>query len=946
MKGSLPFILRASSFILCSSRGARVSIGAFLLYPEACGSKLLRADFPQLNPCRALTVVLLVCAAVSLCARAALAQQNTNPVDRKVENPVTDTPSVNPLSQDQPPIRPRPRRTPQATGQGTPGGVQPNDELEVRADRQTVSGTEGAHVTVFEGNVDVRVGIFRLQADKVTDYESKSRVVAEGNVVFDQGEFQRITGSRAEWNYATKTGLFENSTGFTNQTQDGTIIYFTADHVEKVSGDRIVIVNGEVTACGDDEVPKWSFKTKRATIKLADRVRIKSPRFLVKGVPVFALPYASVSIKPRDRASGFLTPTFGGSGQKGFRLSNAYYQTLGRSADITFRNDIYTKRGLGFGADLRTRSNSRSYLDVGFYTVKDRILGPREDAEHPDQGGSSFYVDGVHYFPNGFLAAADVNITSNLAFRQVFSDSIQLAISPEERSQVFVNRNFGAYSFNFIASTQVISIPSERIRTRQLPGVSVDKRPGLVSWLKEKLPVYFSFESSVAGMSRKETVEDAAALAADGIINPIITPSIVQRLDFSPRAELPLNFGGWNVTAAARVRGTFYSNSLDPLTRLVLPQNVTRAYGEFTVDVRPPALARNFHHGDGTFSFRHVIEPYMTYRKIEGVSDFQSVIRFDELDAIADTNEMEYGVTNRFFLRRSAESVKGRPREKTEAEKRREAANGKTAAEEEKDEEARTGIPKNTRVSGALTALQRAQQSPLTQQPYEFLSVTLRQKYFFDPFFGGALIPGRRNQFFPINTFSGFTYGGVPRRFSPLNVEARLRTPTTAESELFADVRTDLDTLGEGGGLRDLAVSFGTRRRLALLRVIEAYQTFYYTRAVTLSPSLARFSDRFGKEPGTLQGSQWSPSVFIGDRNRGLFGGASFFFDFQNRPGKGSSSLISSVVTVGRAWDCCAITAQYFTFDVGLRQEQRFVFSFRLNGIGTFGTEQIGQRFR
>jgi hypothetical protein len=186
----------------------------------------------------------------------------------------------------------------------------------------------------------------------------------------------------------------------------------------------------------------------------------------------------------------------------------------------------------------------------------------------------------------------------------------------------------------------------------------------------------------------------------------------------------------------------------------------------------------------------------------------------------------------------------------------------------------------------------------------------------------------------------------VPRRFSPLNVEARLRTPTRADSELFADVRTDLDTLGEGGGLRDLAISFGVRRRARALRAIEAFQTFYYTRAVTLAPSLFQYSDRRGNEPGTLQGSQWSPSVFVGDRNRGMFGGASFFFDFQNRPDQGSSSLISSTVTVGHAWDCCAVVGQYFTFNVGFRNENRFVFSFRLNGIGTFGTEQIGQGLR
>ena len=166
----------------------------------------------------------------------------------------------------------------------------------------------------------------------------------------------------------------------------------------------------------------------------------------------------SISIKHRDRASGFLTPTFGASGEKGFRISNAYYQTLGRSADVTLRGDLYSKRGFGIGADLRTRANSRSFLNLGFFIVKDRVLGPKEDADHPDEGGSSFYVEGVHYFPNGFMAAADVNVTSNLAFRQMFSDTIQQAISPEERSQVFVNKNHNAYSLNFRANSQVTSL--------------------------------------------------------------------------------------------------------------------------------------------------------------------------------------------------------------------------------------------------------------------------------------------------------------------------------------------------------------------------------------------------------------------------------------------------------------------------------------------------------
>jgi LPS-assembly protein len=809
--------------------------------------------------------------------------QQTNPVDRKVTNPMTDTPNVNPLTTDQP-IRQRP-----AVGQGE--AIEGTDTLQVDAGTQTVSGPENARIFVYEGNVDARIGTFRLQADKVTVYEATNKIIAEGNVVFDQGDQQRITGSRAEWNYRTKTGFFINSTGFTNQTQDGTRLYFTADRIERVSLDTLVATNVQVTACEED-VPKWSFHAKRARIKTRDRVRVYSPNLRVKGVPIIYLPYASVSIKPRDRASGFLTPTVGGSGAKGFRVSNAYYRTLGRSADLTLRSDLYTSRGIGFGADLRTRANSRSFLNLGFYVVKDRIFGNKADETHPDQGGSSLYAEGVHYFPNGFIAAADVNVTSNLSFRQVFSDNIQQAISPEERSQVFVNKDHNDYSFNFLARTQVTSLANSRIRIRELPSISIEKRGSPLGFLK-KLPVYFSFEAAADGVSRKETVEDLVAFRRDVRGDPIISPSIVQRLDFHPRVQMPLYFFGVSVTASLAGRVTFYSNSIDPVNRAILSRNITRSYGEFEVDIRPPAFARDFNRG-GNFFFRHVIEPYITYRKISGVNNFDRIIRFDYSDAVADTNEIEFGIANRFFTRRSTENV-----------------------------------------SSAAAKANGGDREPLSTQPYEALTITVRGKYFFDRFFGGALIPGQRNQFYPINTLSGFSYGGVPRRFSPLNVEARYRP----RADVFLDLRTDLDT--RGGGIRAVSTTFGINRPL-----IQVFQSFYYTRAIELVPSLARFGDARGQEPGTLRGSQYSPSFFAGNRERGLFGGASFFFDFQTRPGKGNSSLISSTVTLGYSWDCCAVTAQNYTFNVGLRKENRLVFGFRLNGIGAFGTEQIGQRFR
>jgi LPS-assembly protein len=400
-------------------------------------------------------------------------------------------------------------------------------------------------------------------------------------------------------------------------------------------------------------------------------------------------------------------------------------------------------------------------------------------------------------------------------------------------------------------------------------------------------------------MSRKETPEDLRAFTARVGGGPIVTPSLVQRLDFHPQLMLPLYYNGWSLTLTGGARVTYYSNSIDPTTRLVLSRDLVRGAGEFELDLRPPALARNFRHGDGSFFFRHVIEPYVIYRKVSGINNFDNIIRFDYLDTLTDTNEIEYGITNRFFTRRSTEQVnKGK---------------GSVTQAGEGDGNKSTSV---------------------SRQPYEALTITVRQKYFFDPYFGGALVPGTRNQIFPIMSLSAFTYGGVPRRFSPVSVEARYR-PSRA---LFTDVRTDFDV--QTGGLRNISATFGLNQPLFKL-----FTTFYYTRALNLVPSLQQYADANGKEPGTLRGSQWSPSFFIGNTERGAFGGLSLFFDFQNRRATQNFPLVSSTATLGYSWDCCAVVAQYYTFNVGLRNENRFVFSFRLNGIGAFGTEQIGQRF-
>jgi LPS-assembly protein len=293
-----------------------------------------------------------------------------------------------------------------------------------------------------------------------------------------------------------------------------------------------------------------------------------------------------------------------------------------------------------------------------------------------------------------------------------------------------------------------------------------------------------------------------------------------------------------------------------------------------------------------------VIEPFLTYRFVKGVDNFNKIIRFDYVDTATDTNELEYGVTNRIYTRRYSEAVTDEAQRKL----REQSADAK---------------------------------KPLAVQPYEIFALTVRGKYFFDKTFGGALTPGQRNQIEPITALSFYTFGGVPRRFSPLNIDATYRPQKT----IFVNTRMDVGMAHDG--LRAISATIGYDTPL-----LKLFQTFYYTRAVELVPSLAQYANPNGKEPGTLRGSQWSPSIFLGNRSKGLYGGTSVFFDFENRRASRLSPLISSLYTLGYAYDCCSLALQYYTFNVGARNENRFVFSFRLNGIGSFGTEQFGQNLR
>jgi LPS-assembly protein len=747
-----------------------------------------------------------------------------------------------------------------------------SDLFDIVSEEQETQGD----LVIAAGNVQATGNGMLVIADRVTFNKATNDLVAEGNVYFEQ-EGQKLVGERLELNIRTKRGSVFSPTGFTNRTPDGTSITIDAARADKTGLDTFNLEDTTLTAC-NEKIPKWSFTAKRARIRVDHRAKVYNAFFRIKGVPILWVPYASVSISKKDRSSGFLLPSSGQSNIKGRTFHLAYYQTLGRSADILLRGDFYSKRGYGLGFDFRARTNETSHVYFGSFLVFDQRFGVVRDQNgnvQPDASGSSFYAEAVHNFKNGFTAVADVNITSSFNFRNVFAENVATAISPEERSIFYLNKNWRSYSFNALFGEQSFFIGNQIVKVRQFPAAELNKRATKISL---NFPVYFSLDTSLGGVRRSETSGDRTFLKS---------PSIVQRLDFFPRLTFPLkSVAGFTLTPSVALRSTFYSDSLASNTRTVTGQNLLRNYVDFTADLRAPSLAKVFKHRDGQPWFKHVIEPYAVYRRLAGIDDFTRFIRADERDAIAETNEVEYGITNKFFTRRKS-------------------ADGKST------------------------------------QAHEWLDVTLAQKYFFDPTFGGAFQPCPRavfdqspancvrNQFFPINTLTGFASGGIRRNLSPLNARARLRP----NNLIFGELRLNYDTMF--GALREIVMGGGLSKGPWLLS-----NNWYYTRRVRIDEL------RYGLpiDPSSLPGNQTDVSAFYGNPLRGLYVGSSLVYDLRRKQLYNSNNLIFLQAVGGYSWDCCSLQVQRFSFNAGQRFENRYIFSFTLKGVGTFGTQNIGQR--
>lgn len=521
-----------------------------------------------------------------------------------------------------------------------------------------------------------------------------------GDTRFSQdGDRQWLTCSRAEFNFATQTGAFYDATGFTDRE-----FMISGRRILKTGPDTYRVEEGGATTCLEEN-PKWRFTAARTDIRVDQTARMRSAVFRVKGVPVLYLPYVVLPVGLKERSSGFLPFHTGNSTSKGRVFSEGYYQTLGRSADLLVYGDYFSLRGLALGAEFRARPNPKTRLELRGYGIRDKL----------DQGGAQLDIDGESWLGEDWRAVVRANISSSFTFRQAFSENLRTATIPMEKAQGFVTRNHQSLSTNIVFGRESVTFPGESVVVRRIPSlefVSIGTPLG-------RSPFILSFRTSLEGLSRVDRL--------------IETGGLVQRMDLFPRitARIP-SWKGFSLAPSVGVRETWYGARIsEDAPGGVENRGLHRRYVDLRIDVRAPVLEKSFG-SKPTGGIRHAIEPFFTWRRIHGVKGLDETLRFDAEDAVADTNEIEYGMTHRFY--RGAPAAQG----------------GST----------------------------------------EILSLALVQKYYFDPTFGGVFQEGEANAFTPLDTATGFYRSTSTANFAPLSAILQF----TPRQGIHNDIRADFDT--------------------------------------------------------------------------------------------------------------------------------------------------------
>jgi LPS-assembly protein len=753
----------------------------------------------------------------------------------------------------------------------------------------------------LHGAVEIYYENYVLRSDEATFNSDTDEATASGHFALDGGpNDDHVRASHGTYNFVLETGKFYDVTGTTGLRfranrpilTSTAPFAFTGKLVEKTAANRYLVSDGTITTC-ELPHPNWLFDARKIDVEAGGNARIYHSTFVLHGIPILYFPYATHPVEKLSRQSGFLMPSIGHSSTKGYIVGEAYYWAINRMMDATLGAEYLSLRGWSQRGELRMRPSETSYVDMNYFGVVDRGIGTPPLKE----GGENARLNAAGTL-DGFRGVANIDYLSSFLFRLAFNEVFSQAVYSEVKSQAFLSKSTDGFSINAFSERYqnfLSTTPGQVITILHAPSFDFSG----VDHQVPHTPLYWSFDASIAGLSRSEPAQCPASGAP--CTPPFRTANLLGRFDLNPEISLPVLFKGWSLRPDLTLHDTYYTQRLLGETvqnpGLATGDPIDRHGLDASVELRPPVLERVFDKEVLGRRWKHVIEPRAVYRYVTGVNSFGNIIKFDERDILTDTNEVQYGFVTRLYAKRNSKQPE-------DCSKIMSALTVGGAAPE-------SAIPwqHTNPLAGAP-----CQAGPQTR---EVVTWELEQKYFLDPTFGGALISGQRNVFTTTADLTGIAFVTQPRHLSPLISRLRVETSTRTDAEW--DMDYDFQ---------------GTRVNASTLLV--NYHVGQFTMgggdAILEIPAETTISSSGSAQPARF--NQFRAALGYGSPGkRGFSGASSVGFDAEVN----KLQFVSTQTTYN--WDCCGVTLEYRSYTIAnVRNENLFRFTFSLANIGGFGS--------
>jgi len=741
---------------------------------------------------------------------------------------------------------------------------EPNSATGVPLSWEAAVQTWQNETATLSGGVVIYYRDYIIRADRVSYNRATTELHAEGNLKVTGGRSDAsISASHGDMRLNMHTARFYDVKGSIGLRRSGrTVVYstsnpflFSARVLLQTGEDNFKIIDGTMTNC---RIPKPDWQVIARSITVAnDKATTRNSYFKLFDVPILYLPYLSHPVEQTGRQSGLLIPVISNSTIKGLTVGEQVYIVLNRSMDMVLGTEYYSKRGFAPNGDFRYKGPGLDHFTMRWNALIDRGVRIPPSTELVDQGGADILADGRIDITPATRAAANIEYLSSYVYKLVFNDNYQQAVSSQVHSTISLTHvHNGLVPSAYLERVQNFASSNEgdEVRILHLPTLRFDA-------IDEPLhasPFYWRLGSSLSYLGRSEYSFHVRNMG---------------RFDLYPHLSLPLVAGGWNIVPEIALRHTFYTTSQIPDlsgtnagTPTVSHDPLSRSDAEASIDIRPPALERDFTLGHRLL--RHVIEPELTYRFVGGIGQkARNVPLIDPSDIATNTNEIGYSLTQRFYTRNL------NPQPCSEVDE----ADGKCH-----------------------------------NQPREWASWQIAQKYFLDSDFSGAIISGRRNLSDATLDLTGIAFLTNARNLSPL--VSRLRFEAVSNLR----IEWDMDYDPKAGRLDADNIFAGYSRGRATIGV---------------GHSLLNAVDEKGSTASLIQSQQIQPFFEYGRPNQAGFNfAANGGYDFVNR-----DIQYAGVQTVYN-WNCCGISLGYRRFALGsVRDETQYLYSFTIANFGSVG---------